>query len=49
MHPIDILLLILIGAVLVLAVRALRTRRRKGGSCHGCGCDCGGCHRKKEE
>ncbi len=45
MNPLDILVLLPIGAWLVYSLRRMRRVRKSGGGCHGdCG-HCGGCHR----
>ena len=43
MNGLDILLLFLIGAALLAAVRKIRSDRRNGKSCLSCGGSCAGC------
>lgn len=48
MGTLDILLLLLIGAVLALAVRRILLNKRQGKSCSGCCEGCSGCDAGKK-
>ncbi|MBQ9249149.1 MAG: FeoB-associated Cys-rich membrane protein [Oscillospiraceae bacterium] len=52
MNTLDILLLVLIAAAVVLAIRKIRSDRRNGKGCLSCGGNCAGCgldcHARKE-
>ena len=43
MNALDILLLVLIAAAVVLALRKIHRDRRSGKGCLSCGGDCAGC------
>ena len=49
MNGLDILLLLLIGAAVLLALRKIRSDRRNGKSCLSCGGSCAGCRKKKKK
>ena len=43
MNALDIILLLLMAAVIILAIRQIRADRRNGKSCLGCGGNCSSC------
>jgi len=45
MNTIDIILIVLLTAIVLLAIRSILSRRKKGG---GCGCGCSGCSLQEE-
>ncbi|MBQ2462867.1 MAG: FeoB-associated Cys-rich membrane protein [Clostridia bacterium] len=53
MNTLDIVLLLLIGAVVCMALNKIRKDRKNGKGCLSCGCDCASCsyhcNRTKEE
>ena len=45
MNTIDIILIVLLTAIVLLAIRSILSRRKKG---RGCGCGCSGCSLQEE-
>ncbi len=46
MNPLDIIVIIVVGALLALAVYKLISNKRKGRGCSNCGGDCPACNKR---